>query len=90
MTGGEAPSEYPPLCATAPAGNGALIARRPRERRFGVEVDADHVEAGDYSALHGDLQRLYPLVRLAAVRLPGVVCNPPSGSTGRTPRPAAR
>lgn len=68
------------------AGSGALIAGWPRERRFGIEIDADHVEAGPYRAIHGDLQRLYPLLRLAGVRFPALVCNPPFGLTWKDPR----
>jgi hypothetical protein len=85
MTGGEGPSDYAPFVLDPTAGDGALMASWPRERRFGVEIDADQVEAGDYTALHGDLQRLYPLMRLAGVRFPAVVCNPPFGLDWRDP-----
>src|SRR5215211_6858187 len=85
ITGGEAPSDYAPFVLDPTAGNGALMAAWPRERRFGVEIDPDQVEAGDYTPLRGDLQRLYPLMRLAGVRFPAVVCNPPFGLDWRDP-----
>src|SRR5215216_1583794 len=91
ITGGEQPSDYAPFVLDPTAGNGALMAAWPRERRFGVEIDPDQVEAGDYAALRGDLQRLYPLMRLAGVRFPAVVLNPPFGLTWSDPasgRPA--
>jgi predicted RNA methylase len=72
------------------AGDGALMAGWPRERRFGVESDPDRVEAGDYSALRGDLQRLYPLLRLAGARFPAVVCNPPFGFDWQDPASGRR
>jgi predicted RNA methylase len=61
------------------------MAAWPCERRFGVEIDPDQVDAGDYTALRGDLQRLYPLMRLAGVRFPAVVCNPPFGLDWQDP-----
>jgi predicted RNA methylase len=85
ITGREAPSDYAPFVLDPTAGNGALLAAWPRERRFGVEIDADQVEAGDYTALRGDLQRVYPLMRLAGVRFPAVVCNPPFGLDWQDP-----
>jgi hypothetical protein len=85
ITGGEAPSDYAPFVLDPTAGDGALMARWPRERRFGVEIDPDQVEAGDYIALRGDVQRLYPLLRLAGLRFPAVVCNPPFGLDWQDP-----
>ena len=37
--GGHAPSDYAPSVLDPTAGNGAPMARWPRERRFGVEID---------------------------------------------------
>jgi|HubBroStandDraft_6_1064221.scaffolds.fasta_scaffold1505754_1 hypothetical protein len=37
------------------AGNGALLAPWPHDRRFGVEIDGDQVRSGDYQAITGDL-----------------------------------
>src|SRR5215218_9866850 len=95
ITGAEAPSDYAPFVLDPTAGDGALLASWPRERRFAVEIDPDHAGAADYTPLHGDLQRLYPLMRLAGVRFPAVVCNPPFGldwqdpTTGRSANSAA-
>lgn len=59
------------------AGNGALLSAF--EHRFGIEIDPDHVRAGAYTAIQGDLQRVYPLLRLLGVRFPAVLLNPPFG-----------
>ena len=59
------------------AGNGALLAAF--EHRYGIEVDPDHTRAADYTAIQGDLQRVYPLLRLIGVEFPAVVLNPPFG-----------
>jgi hypothetical protein len=61
------------------AGNGALLEAFPRDLRFGVEIDPDQVAAGDYTAIAGDLQRVYPLLKLASVEFPALVLNPPFG-----------
>jgi hypothetical protein len=61
------------------AGNGALLAPLPRELRFGIEIDADQIAAGDYSSIRGDVQHAYPLLRLVGARFPRVTCNPPFG-----------
>ena len=85
ITGGEQPSDYAPFVLDPTADDGALMASWPRARRFGVEIDPDQIEAGDYTALHGDLQRLYPLMRLAGVRFSAMVCNPPFGLNWQDP-----
>ncbi len=61
------------------AGNGALLAPYAAEQRFGVELDRDQVDAGDYHAIRGDLQQVYPLLRCAGVRFRQIVLNPPFG-----------
>jgi SNF2 family DNA or RNA helicase len=61
------------------AGNGALLAPYTAEQRFGVELDRDQVDAGDYHAIRGDLQQVYPLLRCAGVRFGQIVLNPPFG-----------
>lgn len=61
------------------AGSGALLSAWPAEHRFGVEIDADHADTGDYEAITGDIQRIYPLMRLAQLRFDAVVANPPFG-----------
>jgi len=63
------------------AGNGALLAPWPRERRFGVEIDADQIGRGDYQAINGDVQRAFPMLRKLGVQFPRVVANPPFGLT---------
>ena len=59
------------------AGNGALL--EAFTCRYGVELDPDHAKAASYTAIQGDLQRVYPLLRLAGVEFPAVVLNPPFG-----------
>ena len=61
------------------AGNGALLAPWPREQRFGVEIDADQVQGGDYHAIRGDVQRAFPMLRKLGVEFARVVANPPFG-----------
>jgi hypothetical protein len=61
------------------AGNGALLAPWPSTQRFGVEIDGDQVQAGDYQAITGDLQRVFPMLRKLGVRFPQIVANPPFG-----------
>ena len=82
--------DYAPFVLDPTAGDGALIARWPRARRFGVEIDPDHVAADGYTALRGDLQRLYPLMRLAGIRFPAVLCNPPFGLGWQDPASGGR
>jgi len=76
---------FAPYVLDPTAGNGALLAGWPADRRFGVEIDRDQVEAGQYTAVRGDLQRLYPLLRLSGARFPAVACNPPFGLDWRDP-----
>ncbi len=61
------------------AGNGALLAPWPSDQRFGVEIDGDQVKAGDYHAITGDVQRVFPMLRKLGVRFPQIVANPPFG-----------
>lgn len=61
------------------AGDGALLTSAPRDMRFGVEIDADHVAVGPYTAIRGDIQRVYPLMRAAGVTFPRILANPPFG-----------
>jgi hypothetical protein len=61
------------------AGNGALLAPWRRDQRFGVEIDGDQVMAGDYHAITGDVQRVFPMLRKLGVRFPQIVANPPFG-----------
>lgn len=61
------------------AGDGSLLAGIDVDFRFGVEIDADHLAAGGYEAIHGDVQHAYPLLRLLGTKFPRIACNPPFG-----------
>jgi hypothetical protein len=63
------------------AGNGGLLASWPKDQRYGVEIDGDQVAAGDYHAIAGDVQRVFPMLRKLGVRFPQIVANPPFGLT---------
>ncbi|HEY2333620.1 MAG TPA: SNF2-related protein [Solirubrobacterales bacterium] len=61
------------------AGDGSLLMGVEPDFRFGIEIDADQVKARTYEAIHGDLQRAYPLLRLLRAQFTRVACNPPFG-----------
>ncbi len=61
------------------AGNGALLTSAAQGQRFGVEIDPDQVGAGNYTAIRGDIQRVFPLLRAANVNFSRIVANPPFG-----------
>jgi hypothetical protein len=61
------------------AGDGALLSAFTV--RFGIEIDPDHAKTAEYTAIHGDVQRVYPMLRLLGVEFPAVVLNPPFGLT---------
>lgn len=61
------------------AGDGSLLMGIEPDFRFGIEIDGDQVKAKTYTAIHGDLQRAYPLLRLLRTQFPRVACNPPFG-----------
>ncbi len=61
------------------AGDGALLAGVDREVRFGIEIDADQATDAPYTAIQGDVQRAYPLLRLLGTEFPRLACNPPFG-----------
>lgn len=63
------------------AGSGALLQPWPREVRFGIEIDRDWIKLGEYHAIHGDVQRAFPMLVKLGVRFPRIVCNPPFGLT---------
>lgn len=65
------------------AGDGSLISAWPRAQRYGIEIDADQIAAGDYTAIHGDLQHVFPLLRLTRPAFHAVALNPPFGLTWR-------
>lgn len=65
------------------AGNGALLKPFPRYRRFGVEIDPDQIpdpspdSKNGYNAINADIQKVYPILKLAGLKFPVVVLNPP-------------
>ena len=74
------------------AGAGALLDPFPADKRFGIEIDADHVPDPDahpdqdglagsvyYRGIRGDAQKVVPMLRAAGVQFPAVVLNPPFG-----------
>ena len=61
------------------AGDGALLAPWAQTARFGIEIDRDQIRAGDYQAIGGDLQIVYPMLAKLGVRFPRMVVNPPFG-----------
>ncbi len=71
-------SAYEPVLDLT-AGNGALLAPYEKACRFGVEIDRDHIAAGDYTSIRGDIQQIYPLLRCAGVRFGQIALNPPFG-----------
>ncbi|MGI4791990.1 MAG: SNF2-related protein [Janthinobacterium lividum] len=68
------------------AGDGSLLAPFDSQRRVGIEIDHDQIKAAKaggtgYAALHGDVQRILPLLRLTGQQFGRVVLNPPFGLT---------
>ncbi len=61
------------------AGNGSLLSGLERRARFGIEIDPDHLAEPSFTAIQGDLQHAYPLLRVLGTRFPRVACNPPFG-----------
>jgi hypothetical protein len=61
------------------AGDGSLLEAFDPGYSFGIEIDADQVNAaeGSYKAIKGDLQHVYPLLRMASPEFPAIVANPP-------------
>jgi len=75
--------DIPVLDLTAGAGN--LIEAFPEIYRFGVEIDQDQIQAGKYIAIHADIQKLFPLMKLANIKVPLIAINPPFGLTWHDP-----
>lgn len=63
------------------AGNGALLDWVDKPNRYGIEIDRDQVETGNYKnrAIQGDIQKIYPLLRGLGASWPQLVVNPPFG-----------
>lgn len=67
------------------AGAGDLLAGFPRERRYGIEIDADHAGQAPYNAIAGDAQKVVPMLRAAGITFPAVALNPPFGLSWQDP-----
>lgn len=67
------------------AGSGALLDPWPSDCRFGIEIDRDRVKHGDYVAIHGDVQRAFPMLVRLGVKFPRIVTNPPFGLSWKGP-----
>lgn len=63
------------------AGDGALLEWVEKPSRYGIEIDRDQVNNGNYEshAIQGDLQKIYPLLRGLGGTWPQLVVNPPFG-----------
>ncbi len=63
------------------AGDGALLNWVDRPARYGIEIDRDQVENGNYGShsIQGDFQKVYPLLRGLGAKWPQLVVNPPFG-----------
>ena len=61
------------------AGDGSLIRRFSQRQRYGIEIDPDQAKAGQYNAIVGDLQKVYPLLRAAGAEFRAIAINPPFG-----------
>lgn len=63
------------------AGNGSLLKRFPPAHSFGVEIDADQINAaeGSYKSVMGDIKEAFPLIYKVAPEFDAVVANPPFG-----------
>lgn len=61
------------------AGDGALISRFPRSHRFGVELDPDYANSSNYTAIVGDIQKVYPLLRQVGFKADAIAINLPFG-----------
>ncbi|MGH3088993.1 MAG: hypothetical protein ACRDSJ_16965, partial [Rubrobacteraceae bacterium] len=67
------------------AGAGDLLAGFPRERRYGIEIDADHAKSAPYNTINGDAQKVVPMLRAAGVTFPALALNPPFGLSWSDP-----
>lgn len=63
------------------AGDGSLLEWVMTANRYGIEIDNDQIEAGNYRprSINSDIQKAYPLLRSIGAKFPQVVCNPPFG-----------
>lgn len=71
---------FGPICTfDLTAGNGGILNAFPEDHRFGIEIDQDMIDAGEYCSITADLQKLYPLMKRIDLRVPGIAINPPFG-----------
>lgn len=63
------------------AGGGDLLAPFAERNRYGIEVDKQLTRSTDvrYHAIAGDLQQVYPLLRMHELKFAAAVLNPPFG-----------
>ncbi|MBN8868006.1 MAG: DEAD/DEAH box helicase [Solirubrobacterales bacterium] len=63
------------------AGDGSLLEWVNKTERYGIEIDRDQVNCGNYTghALTGDVQKVYPLLRGLGATWTQIVVNPPFG-----------
>lgn len=63
------------------AGDGSLLEWVEKPVRYGIEIDRDQVNNGNYQdhAISGDLQKVYPLLRGLGASWKQLVVNPPFG-----------
>ena len=61
------------------AGDGSLIAKFDMKYRYGVEIDPDQTMKGNYKAITGDMQKVYPLFRELGFKADTIAINPPFG-----------
>lgn len=63
------------------AGDGSLLAAFDPPFSYGIEIDQDQIDnaTGSYNAIHGDLQHVFPLLKLATDAWGAIVANPPFG-----------
>jgi hypothetical protein len=70
------------------AGDGSLLAAFDPPYSYGVEIDEDQIEnaTGSYHAIKGDIQHVYPLLKLAGPQWDAIAANPPFGLMWNDPQ----
>jgi SNF2 family DNA or RNA helicase len=63
------------------AGDGSLLRMIDPNHAFGVEIDADQIRNAEngYNAINGDIQHVYPLLRMGMPGWDAIAANPPFG-----------
>jgi hypothetical protein len=69
------------------AGDGSLLKSLDPPYSYGVELDADQYKnaEGSYHGIVGDIQQVFPLLKLGTQPWDAVVCNPPFGKKWSDP-----